>query len=91
MDNSRLVVAVVLSLCLAVLTGCGDAPQHESEAKIMDAVNRADRLCDRAQIMIDEVVVTARVNLTDGFEEDPGPADPKEPRGGDDGSSGGPP
>ena len=37
MDNSRLVVAIMLSLCLVAVIGCGDSPARESDTKVMAA------------------------------------------------------
>jgi len=54
-DNSRLVVAVMLSLCLAFVVGCGDTASSEADAKVVAAVQRAERLCDRAQTIMAEV------------------------------------
>jgi len=54
-DNSRLVVAVMLGLFLAAMVGCGDTPARESDTKVADAVKRAERLCDRAQTIMAEV------------------------------------
>ena len=56
MDNSRIVVAVMLSLSLAAVVGCEDAPARQAELRIMAEITQANRLCDRAQSMLDEVL-----------------------------------
>jgi len=46
----------MLSLCLAAVVGCEDAPARQSERRIMEGIAQARRLCDRAQSMLDEVL-----------------------------------
>lgn len=77
MDNSRLVVAIMLSLCLAAVVGCGDAPARESDTKVVDEVKKAERLCDRAQTIMDEVPFLVDGKMAPLFE----PSVAKAPRG----------
>ena len=55
MNNSRFLVAVMLGLSIAAV-GCGDSDTRQAEKRVMDYVDRAERLCGRAQAMLADVL-----------------------------------
>ena len=55
MNNSRLGVALTLGLSLAAV-GCEDSPARQAEKRVMVEVDRAERLCDRAESMLEDAV-----------------------------------
>jgi len=53
-NNGRLVIAGMIGVCL--LAGCGDSPTRQAEKRVMDQIDRAERLCTRAQGMLRDVL-----------------------------------